>query len=256
MMKPDAHDRCCEDEVHVDELPVAVGHEHAKPPPDSMLASCCGSRIRFCVGFIVVLVLVVATPAVGHTYAHFGANGLFEGQSSAFTAGREASDLTLWHEYTAAVAGQRVCPGSPSKAHAKCQLSVVVDAPCTVALRTVHGRVRGKNGWMDCKEPKPGMYSGAAWAAARVTGNGAFRDKLAFHFEPQGGADPTSGTCKLTACSESQVDSIIDYSTNYCNLRNLYGHSTGFEVLDETLTSCKQHDLKECCKFHDVKAQG
>ena len=95
-----------------------------------------------------------------------------------------------------------------------------------------------------------------SWAAARVTGNGAFRDKLAFHFEPQGGAGPTSGTCKLTACSESQVDSIIDYSTNYCNLRNLYGHSTGFEVVDETLTSCKQHDLKECCKFHDVKAQG
>ena len=52
---------------------------------------------------------------------------------------------------------------------------MVVDAPCTVALRTVHGRVRGKNGWMDCKEPKPGMYSGAAWAAARVTGNGLVR---------------------------------------------------------------------------------
>ena len=47
-----------------------------------------------------------------------------------------------------------------------------LDAPCTVALRTVHGRVRGKNGWMDCKEPKPGMYSGAAWAAG-AAGAGA-----------------------------------------------------------------------------------
>ena len=116
-------------------------------------------------------------------------------------------------------------------------------------------RVRGKNGWMDCKEPKPGMYSGAAWAAARVTGNGAFRDKLAFHFEPQGGAGPTSGTQAHRVQREpGRLDHrLLD---ELLQPPNLYGHSTGFEVVDETLTSCKQHDLKECCKFHDVKAQG
>lgn len=32
----------------------------------------------------------------------------------------------------------------------------------------------------------------------------------------------TATGCQLTACSESQVTSYSDFSTNYCNLRNLY----------------------------------
>mmetsp|Transcript_9937 Transcript_9937/g.29219 ORF Transcript_9937/g.29219 Transcript_9937/m.29219 type:complete len:85 (-) Transcript_9937:111-365(-) len=30
------------------------------------------------------------------------------------------------------------------------------------------------------------------------------------------------GSCEVSACSESQVFSIADFSTNYCNLHDLY----------------------------------
>merc|ERR1712150_235137 len=51
----------------------------------------------------------------------------------------------------------------------------------------------------------------------RRTGNGKYTDKLTFTF------DKTSlGKCKIQGCSESQVTSVADFSTNYCNLRMMY----------------------------------
>ena len=51
----------------------------------------------------------------------------------------------------------------------------------------------------------------------RLTGNKKYTDKLKFTFE-----DAPSGTCNIHGCSESQVFSVADFSTNYCNLRMLY----------------------------------
>ena len=175
------------------------------------------------------------------------------GTPSAMLSNEGGADLTLWNEYSAAVAAQRVCPGSPSKTHAKCSLSITVNAPCTTALHLVHGRVRGENGWTDCKAPKPGVYVGAGWSAARTTGNGEFTDKLGFRFNPLGVGGVATGTCKIVACSERQVDGKTDYSNNFCNLQNLYGHESGLKVLELDVTGCPQHDVKECCKFRDQK---
>ncbi|CAJ1380485.1 unnamed protein product [Effrenium voratum] len=52
----------------------------------------------------------------------------------------------------------------------------------------------------------------------RVTANKKYTDKMTFTFTKQG----HKKACAVHACSESQVFSIADFSTNYCNLRNLY----------------------------------
>lgn len=54
----------------------------------------------------------------------------------------------------------------------------------------------------------------------RITGDKKYTDKFMMTFLP--GSMMSSGTCRVMACSESQVFSILDFSTNYCNLRNLY----------------------------------
>merc|ERR1712232_657271 len=56
----------------------------------------------------------------------------------------------------------------------------------------------------------------------RVTGNKKYTDKLVLTFT---GNIPGLGNragCLISGCSESQVTSIADFSTNYCNLRMLY----------------------------------
>lgn len=47
----------------------------------------------------------------------------------------------------------------------------------------------------------------------------AATDKMIFTFSDFPGSHPS---CGIHACSESQVFSLKDFSTNYCNLRNLY----------------------------------
>ena len=49
----------------------------------------------------------------------------------------------------------------------------------------------------------------------RVTGDGRYTDKINMDFTDAGSA------CAVTSCSESQVFSIGDGSTNYCNQRLL-----------------------------------
>ena len=45
----------------------------------------------------------------------------------------------------------------------------------------------------------------------RRTGDNKYTDKITFTLTPSGAG------CKMDSCSESQVNSITDYSTNYCN---------------------------------------
>eukprot|EP00405_Crypthecodinium_cohnii_P000838 CAMPEP_0194764742 /NCGR_PEP_ID=MMETSP0323_2-20130528/23713_1 /TAXON_ID=2866 ORGANISM="Crypthecodinium cohnii, Strain Seligo" /NCGR_SAMPLE_ID=MMETSP0323_2 /ASSEMBLY_ACC=CAM_ASM_000346 /LENGTH=104 /DNA_ID=CAMNT_0039692625 /DNA_START=240 /DNA_END=554 /DNA_ORIENTATION=- len=52
---------------------------------------------------------------------------------------------------------------------------------------------------------------------SRLTGDGKYTDKLTFHLEGR-----SDNRCALYGCSESQVTSIKDFSTNCCNLRMLY----------------------------------
>ena len=83
-----------------------------------------------------------------------------------------------------------------------------------------------------------------------MSGNKKYTDKLTFTFTAQGGG------CEISGCSESQVTSIADFSTNYCNLRMLYcGSADGCKpVLHDFATTETEvktstgatHDLSKC----------
>merc|ERR1712048_42896 len=48
------------------------------------------------------------------------------------------------------------------------------------------------------------------------SGNRKYTDKMTFSLFDE------NGKCSIQACSASQVFSVADFSTNYCNLRMLY----------------------------------
>lgn len=148
------------------------------------------------------------------------------------------------------------CPGSASSVHARCSLTAEVAEPCPVALDEVRARLESGANWMD--PHNNGTYqltheavSGSGYEVLegqRRTGDGRYTDKFRLTFEPVG-----SG-CSVHACSESQVFSILDYSTNYCNLHNLYcGSGDGcapvkhnLKLTHEAMGSCRSHDKKAC----------
>jgi len=114
------------------------------------------------------------------------------------------------------------CPGSDAFMHASCQVTLTTTASCTDAKSEIYARVNGQyNVWHD--PHNNGTYSvlsddSGVLELQRVTGNGKYTDKMDFTF-----TDSSSGSgCSLTACSESQVNSVADFSTNYCNVRMLY----------------------------------
>merc|ERR1712195_397584 len=61
---------------------------------------------------------------------------------------------------------------------------------------------------------------GGSYSASRRTGDGKYTDKMIFTLTPTAGA--SSSSCKLEACSRSQVFSLLDMGTNYCALKMLY----------------------------------
>mmetsp|Transcript_64280 Transcript_64280/g.199418 ORF Transcript_64280/g.199418 Transcript_64280/m.199418 type:complete len:174 (+) Transcript_64280:72-593(+) len=143
------------------------------------------------------------------------------------------------------------CPGSPAWVHASCEVTVSFPMPCSSVRSEVKSRVAGENGWKD--PHNGGTYSLLSdtddlLEVSRTTANGQYTDKMDLTFTADG-----SG-CKLEACSESQVTSVLDFSTNYCNLHNLWcGAKDGCPVAKqdladykETLGSCWQNDKSKC----------
>ena len=118
----------------------------------------------------------------------------------------------------------------------------------------MQNRVSGVGGWSD--PHNRGTYTldtvtPSSIAGHRLTGDGRYTDEFEFSFAPTG----TGGGCAVAACSESQVTSVIDFSTNYCNLRNLYcspgegcppGAGGPDLSYDESFVSCGQRDATKC----------
>lgn len=138
------------------------------------------------------------------------------------------------------------CPGSPARMHAKCEMALTFSQPCNDVLTEINARVSGKNGWTD--PHNGGQYSitnqtSTFLSGQRVTGDAKYTDLFEFSLTT------TSGGCSVEACSESQVNSLLDYSTNYCNLHSLYcSAASGCPTVgadltySEDYTSCTQHD--------------
>ncbi|GMH61746.1 hypothetical protein TL16_g03325 [Triparma laevis f. inornata] len=154
-------------------------------------------------------------------------------------------------KFTAAIvvltaATVQACPGSPAWMHAKCEMEASFTDSCETVQTEMIARANGENSWSD--PHNGGTYTFTSTtstdiAGQRVTGDAKYTDKFDFHFE----ADGTG--CKVSACSESQVNSLLDYSTNYCNLHSLYCSSddgcptAGTDLTyKESFNSCKQHD--------------
>ena len=115
------------------------------------------------------------------------------------------------------------CPTSPVTMHAGCQVSITFPSTSCDAVRgEISKRVNGQYGsWYD--PHNNGTYSitdsssSDSMSLSRLTGDKKYTDKMIFSY-----AVMASGGCDVTAFSESQVTSLLDYATNYCNVHNLY----------------------------------
>jgi len=134
------------------------------------------------------------------------------------------------------------CPGSSSWIHASAEVQAMAEASCADVSEEIKARVSG--GWKD--PHNGGTYTlldadDGELTLQRVTANGKFTDKMIFTLSSFHSA---RASCGIHACSESQGFSVKDFSTNYCNLRNLYCGSTegcvpvkhDFETSEEEVT--------------------
>ena len=141
-----------------------------------------------------------------------------------------------------------VCPSTPVSFGVACgmRISTVAAASCDDVLAEINARVNGQGSvWHDphnngtytkcvnpietlptltffpiSRGPTRCLYCrrqnyGGSYSASRRTGDGKYTDKMIFTLTPTAGA--SSSSCKLEACSRSQVFS-CSMGTN-CNLR-------------------------------------
>ena len=135
------------------------------------------------------------------------------------------------------------CPGSPSFVHAACEMAIKFLEPCDTVRQEILSRVNQQGiTWID---PHNGTYTLVSETSnrlqlSRLTGDRKYTDVMVLAL-----LDTPIGGCIVEACSESQVFSIVDFSTNYCNLHCLYCSDYGcrpFNKLQysENYISCPQ----------------
>jgi len=134
--------------------------------------------------------------------------------------------------------GRMKCPGSPSWIHAKAEVQAFASLPCASVKEEILARVSAQG--QDWHDPHNGgtykllgesKSGGSTYTIlgqpssgtgnlelelSRTTANGKYMDKMVFTLTD------LNTDCMIEACSESQVTSVADFSTNYCNLRMLY----------------------------------
>jgi hypothetical protein len=123
------------------------------------------------------------------------------------------------------------CPGSPARVmHASANVHVVFAHSCDVVASEIFNRVNGASGWVDphneghytLLSQQPASGTPTKINLSRRTGDDKYTDKMDLQFTPTTGPAGANSGCEIEACSESQVTSYADFSTNYCNLHNLY----------------------------------
>jgi len=176
-----------------------------------------------------------------------------------------SSLIVLFHNpriVIASVKSSKSCPGSPAQTHAQCDMVVTFPSEltnCAVVQTEIVARLKGDNGWQDphnqgtytlLESTSPSSADGASMVrGSRVTGDGKYTDQFGFHLVP----NKDGKGCEMSGCSESQVFSILDMSTNYCNLRSLYCNtSDGCDVVGTKLVytekymNCWQRKADNC----------
>eukprot|EP00980_Cylindrotheca_fusiformis_P012453 scaffold3054_cov129-Cylindrotheca_fusiformis.AAC.17 len=155
--------------------------------------------------------------------------------------------------------GHPICPGSPARVHAKCEMKVrIPQAKCANVLEEITLRLKHENGWVDPhNNGKYELLSSTPATdengqrvtfvqASRQTGNAKYTDLMNIQFTQGDG-------CVLETCSESQVTSILDFSTNYCSLHNLFCGEAScnpikheFVGYEEEYENCSQNVVSKC----------
>lgn len=146
------------------------------------------------------------------------------------------------------IASAMDCPPSSSVQHAGCEVTTTFSNNCDDVKTEINKRVNGQySEWHD--PHNNGTYSistseGDKVDLERITGDLKYTDKIRFTFFPS-----TDG-CKVEACSQSQVFSIGDYGTNFCNIHDLYCADSGcypFQQLKYTESIGKCTDSSSEC---------
>lgn len=146
------------------------------------------------------------------------------------------------------------CPTSGSAVHAGCKVYIVFENPCSTVQQEMMKRINGQmdGSWYD--PHNNGTYSvidspaglPALWQLQRVTGDLKYTDLINYNFYSYG-----ETSCQVYACSESQVFSIGDSGTNYCNIHDLYCDEPGCKPFyklfyDEEIKKCTQATIDTC----------
>lgn len=117
------------------------------------------------------------------------------------------------------------CPSTSAWPAGGMKLTTTASTSCDKVLAEMKARVAGQPGsWHD--PHNNGTYKvesyGGTFSTSRLTGDGKYTDKQIFTLTPSG------SSCKIEACSRSQVTSYLDFGTNYCDVKMLVcGSSDG-----------------------------
>eukprot|EP00928_Gymnodinium_smaydae_P066612 TRINITY_DN4959_c0_g1_i3.p1 TRINITY_DN4959_c0_g1~~TRINITY_DN4959_c0_g1_i3.p1 ORF type:complete len:358 (+),score=55.01 TRINITY_DN4959_c0_g1_i3:83-1156(+) len=151
------------------------------------------------------------------------------------------------------------CPGSSSWVHASFQVTAKAEATCSDVLAEMKARASHEDGWVD--PHNGGIYSVISSTStelrtqrttnpAKSVGGKTYTDKQVFTLTDDG-----AGACKIEGCSESQGFSVSDFSTNYCDLRNLYcGKADGCKTVSHDFSSSEESSKPSLGAGHDKSA--
>jgi hypothetical protein len=146
------------------------------------------------------------------------------------------------------------CPGSAAWIHAKTTIKAAFANSCAEVQAEVKARAEGSTSGKWTDPHNGGSYTepaaaGDVWSLEHKAAKG-YIDKVKLTF-----SDAANGGCNLNACSESQVTSVLDMSTNFCNIHDLYCADAGCHVLGSKLSytedvsaSSGQHSTADCYK--------
>jgi hypothetical protein len=180
-------------------------------------------------------------------------------------AGHDSSKCIVAAEVGVAASDDYQCPGSAAGSHASMKVTVAADASCDAVQKEIEARANGGS-WVD--PHNGGIYSllsssNGVIQTQRTTnpatsvGGNVYTDKQTFALTT------VDGGCQVKGCSESQGGSFSDFSTNYCDLRNLYcGSSDGCVSASNDFTSQESshkgslgagHDSSKCIVAAEVE---
>merc|ERR1711972_61729 len=157
----------------------------------------------------------------------------------------------------AAVRDSYNCPGSGSWIHAWMEVTATASATCANVKAEIAARASAEGGWKD--PHNGGIYSVLENDAhsmiiktqrttnpATSVGGKLYTDKQNFELTD------VEGSCQIKACSESQGTSVGDFSTNYCDIRNLYcGSADGCSIVSKDFTASEDSYSKSIGAGHD-----